>query len=113
MTDGEWTVDRAEVRVDPVPNPSVAILREHKSTGKESPSQTLTNSEPRLDAQVAMQSRTTKGHKPLTSAERESMNECLKTTPHGAERLDRRDEVINETLAEEVQRGEQRKKRSE
>ena len=37
----------------------------------------------------------------------------LKTTPHGAERLDRRNEVINEPLAEEVRRGEQRKKRSD
>ena len=44
---------------------------------------------------------------------RKRIEECLGTTPHGAERLDRRDEVINETLAEEVQRGEQRKKRSD
>ena len=35
---------------------------------------------------------------------------CLRTTPQGAERLDRRSEVINEALIEEVQRGEQRKK---
>ena len=109
MTDGEWTVDRAEVRVDPVPNPSVAILREHESRGKESPSQTLRNSEPRLDAQVAVQSRTTKGHKPLRSWQKANR----RMPPHGKERLGRRDEVINETLAEEAQRGEQRKKRSD
>ena len=39
------------------------------------PNKTLTNSEPRLDAQVAMQSRTTKGHKPSQiAAESESKN---------------------------------------
>ena len=42
---------------------------------------------------------------------RRRVEECLKVTPHGAERLDRIIEVINEALAEEVQRGEQRKKR--
>ena len=41
------------------------------------------------------------------------IEECFRTIPHGAERLDRRDEVINEALAEEVRRGEQRKKRSD
>ena len=41
-----------------------------------------------------------------------SQKECLRTTPQGAERLGRRNEVIIEALAEEVQRGEQRKKRS-
>ena len=40
------------------------------------------------------------------------VEECLRTTPHGAERLGRRNEVINEALAEEVRRGEQRKKSS-
>ena len=38
---------------------------------------------------------------------------CLRTAPHGVERLDRRNEVLNEALAEEVRRGEQRKKRSD
>ena len=38
-------------------------LREHESRGRESPSKTLTSSEPRLDAQVAMQSRTTREHR--------------------------------------------------
>ena len=39
--------------------------------------------------------------------------ECLRITPQGAERLDRRSEVIKEALAEEIQRGEQGKKRSD
>ena len=41
------------------------------------------------------------------------IEECLRATPHGAERLERRNEVINEALAEEVQRAEQRKKRGD
>ena len=41
------------------------------------------------------------------------IEECLRTTPHGAERLDRRNEVMNEALAEEVRRGEHRKKRND
>ena len=41
---------------------------------------------------------------------RRRIEESLRKTPHGAERLDLRDEVINEALAEEVRRREQRKK---
>ena len=37
--------------------------REHAFKGRESPSRTLTSSVPRLDAQDAMQSRTTREHK--------------------------------------------------
>ena len=44
---------------------------------------------------------------------RTRIEECLRTAPHGAERLDRRNEVVNEALAEEVRRGEQGKKRSD
>ena len=75
--------------------------------GKKSPSKTLTNSEPRLDAQDNKRARAHSDHS------RQRIEECLRTTPHGAERLDRRNEVTNEALAEEVQRGEQRKKRSD
>ena len=42
---------------------------------------------------------------------RKRIEERLGTTPHGAVRLDRRSEVINEALAEDVRREEQRKKR--
>ena len=41
------------------------------------------------------------------------IEERLKTTPHGAERLDGRAEVINEALAEEVRREEQKRRRSD
>ena len=40
------------------------------------------------------------------------IEECLRSTPQGAERLDRRSEVISEALAEEIQGGEQRRERS-
>ena len=36
------------------------------------------------------------------------IEECLKTTPQGAERLDRRSEVLNEALAKEVERNARR-----
>ena len=41
------------------------------------------------------------------------IEERLRTTPHGAERLDRRNEVINGALAEEVRREEQKRRRSD
>ena len=44
---------------------------------------------------------------------RRRIEESLRKTPHGAERLDRREELINEALAEEVRRGEQRKKETD
>ena len=87
-------------------------LREHESRGRESPSRTLNNSDLQLDAQVVMQSRTTREVKHTQIDAGGESRTVLRKTPHGAERLDRRDEVINEALAEEVRRGEQRKKRS-
>ena len=80
-------------------------LREHESRRRESLSKTLISSEQRLDAQVAMQSKTTEEHRHTSDRCRMRIEECLRTTPHGAERLDRENEVINEALAEEVRRG--------
>ena len=54
-----------------------------------------------------MQSKTTEAHSDRC---RMRIEEFLRTTPRGAERLDRRNEVINEALAEEVRRGQQREK---
>ena len=76
-----------EVRVDPI------HLREHESRGRESPRKTSMSSG--------------------ADDRRLRIEECLRNTPHGAERLDRRNEVINEALADEVRRGEQRKNRSD
>ena len=44
---------------------------------------------------------------------RRRIEERPRTAPHGAQRLDRRNEVINDALAEEVRREVQRKKRSD
>ena len=44
---------------------------------------------------------------------RKRIEENLRRTPHGAERLNRREEVINEALAEEVQRRERREKETD
>ena len=40
---------------------------------------------------------------------RTTIEECLKTTPEGSERLDRRSEVLNEALAKEVERNVRRR----
>ena len=109
MTDGRWTVDRPEVRVDPIPIPPLP-LREHAFRGRESPSRTLTSSEPRLDAQGCNAIKDNKRAQAHSDRCRKRIEECLRNTPHGAERWDRREE---EALAEEVRRGEQRKKRSD
>ena len=88
-------------------------LKEHESREKESPSETSTKSEPLLDAEVATQSRTTHEHKlAQIVAECELKNASFRISPQGAERFDRRREVINEALAEELQSGEQKKERN-
>ena len=54
------------------------------------------SSEPRSDAKAAMPSKTTKERRlTQTAADCESKN-ASGISPHGAERLDRRNEVINE-----------------
>ena len=75
MTDGRWTVDRPEAKVDPIPIPPLKF-EVHEYRGRESPSKISTSSEPRLDAQAAMQSGTTKEHKHTQIvAEYESMSD--------------------------------------
>ena len=71
MTDGKWTVDRPEVRVDPIPIPPLPF-----------------------GATIGCP-----GCNAIKDNKRARIEECLRT-PHGAERLGRRNEV-------EVQRGEQ------
>ena len=90
---------------DPIPQSRVCQLKEHESRGKESPSKTSNNSDPLLDAQVGTQTKTTKRAHAHSDRGRERIEECLRTATQGAERLDRRSEVINEALADEIQRG--------
>ena len=88
---------------------SAAGLREHESRGRESPRKTLISLEPRSDAKAAMPSKTTKGAQAHSDRCRLRLEACLRNTWHGAERLDRRNEIINEgiglTRYEEGSRG--------
>ena len=102
MEGGQWTDQKFEW----TPFQSLRCRsREREFRGKESPSETSTSPEPRLDVQAAMQSRTIKEHRHTQSVAGKRIEARLRTTPHGAERLDRRCEVIGEALAEEVRRG--------
>ena len=95
MTDGRWTVDRPEVRVDPIPIPPLPF--EGARVERE-----------RITKQDIDEFGATIGCPGCNAIKDNKRAQCLRNTPHGAERLDRRDEVINEALAEEVRRGEQR-----
>ena len=108
-----WRVDRPEVRGDsnpipPLPFAGAQVLRE-RVTKQDIDECRATI----VDAQVAMQSRTSNGRKPTQIAAQSESKNASRITPPGAESLDRRNAVVNEALAKEVQRGEQRKKRSE
>ena len=56
------------------------------------------------DARVAMRSDLESEHKLTLDPCRARIEECLNTTPEGAERPDRRSEVLNEAVAQEVER---------
>ena len=111
MTGGKWTVDRPEVRVDPIPIPPLpfegARIQRERITKRDSEFG-ATSGCPGCNA--IKDNKRAQAHSDRC---RMRIEEGLRTTPHGAERLDRRNEVINEALAEEVRRGEQRKKRSD
>ena len=91
MTDGKWTIDRPEVRVDPIPIPPLPFGATIGCPG----------------CNAIKDNKRAQAHSDRC---RTQVEECLRTTPHGAERLDRRNEVINETLSEEVGRGEEEEK---
>ena len=68
------------------------------------------NSERQWVVQVATQSR--KQEQAHSDRCRARIEERLRTTPQGAESFDRRNEVINEALAKDVQRREEKRRRS-
>ena len=108
MTDGKWTVDRPEVRVDPIPIPPLPF-EEHESRERIT-RQDIDEFGATIGCPGCNAIKDNKRAQAHSDRCRTRIEECLRTTPHGAERLDRRIEVINEALAEEVRRGEQRKK---
>ena len=108
----KWTVDIPEVRVDPIPIPALpfegARIQRERITKQDINEFGATIGCPGCNA--IKDNKRALAHSDRC---RKRIEECLRNTPHGAERLDRRDEVINEALAEEARRGEQRKKRSD
>ena len=112
MTDGKWTVDSGQTRSSSVPIPPLpfegARIQRKRITKQDIDEFGATVGCPGCNA--IKDNRRAQAHPDRC---RTRIEDCLRTTPHGAERLDRRNEVINEALAEEVQRGEQRKKRSD
>ena len=112
MTDGKWTVDRPEARVDPIPILPLlfegARIQRERNTNQDVDEFGATIGCPGCNA--IKDNKRAQAHSDRC---RTRIGECFRTTPHGAERLDRRNEVINEALAEEVRRGEQRKKKND
>ena len=85
-TDGKWTVDRPEVRVDPIPIPPLPCEGARIQRERESPGKSLMSSEPRLDAQAAMPPGTTEKHKHTQIAaecESKSASEPLRVEQKG------------------------------
>ena len=94
MTDGKWTVDRPDpIPIPPLPFEGARVQRER-----------ITKQD--IDEFTIGCPGSIKDNKRA-----QAHSDRLRTTPHGAERLDRSNEVINE--AEEVRRGKQRKKISD
>ena len=116
ITDGRWTVDTPEVGVDPIPIPllpfdgaRVQRERERERITK----QDIDEFGATIRCPGCNAIRDNKRRQAHSDLCRRRIEESLRKTPHGAERLNRREEVINEALAEEVRRGEQRKKEAD
>ena len=103
MTDGRWTVDRPEIQVDPIPMPPLpfdgARVQRERITKQDIDEFGATIGCPGCNA-----IRDNKRAQARTERCRRRIEESLRKTPQGAERLERREEVINEALAEEVRR---------
>ena len=112
MTDGRWTVDRPEARNDPIPIPPLlfegARIQRERITKQDINEFGATTGCPGCNA-----IRDNKRAQARSDRCRMRIEERLRTTPHGAERLDRRAEVINEALAEEVRREDHKRRRND
>ena len=101
--DGKWTVDRPVTQDDPLPPTSVpfegARVQRERITGTDIEAFGTTAGRPGCNQFRA-------GKRPQTHSDpsRVRMEECLKTTPEGSERPNRRSEALNEALAKEVER---------
>ena len=112
MTSGKWIVDRPEVRVDPIPIPPLpfegARIQRERITKKDIDGFGAT-----IGCQGCNAIKDNKRAQAHSDRCRMRNEECLRNTPLGAERFDRRNAIINEASADEVRRGEQRKNRSD
>ena len=110
-TDGRWTVDRPEIREDPVP-----ILPLPFGGARVQRERITKQDIEKFGATVGCQGcnaiKDKKGTGTFRSLQRAN-RKMPRITPQGAERLDLGNEVINEALAEEVRRADQRKRRAD
>ena len=97
IADGKWTVDRLARQIDPLPPTPVPF--EGARLQRENITRADTAGCPSCNA-IRSGQRAQVHSDPC----RARIEDCLKTTPEGAERPDRRSEVLNETLAEEFER---------
>ena len=112
VTDGRWAVDRPEAQVDPIPIPPLpfegARVQRERITEQDINEFGATIGCPGCNA--IRDNKRAQAHSDRCRMRHE---ERLRTTPHGTERLDRGNEVVNEALAEEVRREEQKRRRSD
>ena len=101
--DGKWTVDRPPTQIDPSPPPPVpdegARVQKERITRTDIEAFGTTAGCPGCNAIRC--GKRAQAHSDLC---RVRIEECLKTTPEGSRRLDRRSEVLNEALEKEVER---------
>ena len=115
MEDDRWTVDSGQTRSSsgPFSTPSVAVRGCTSTEGEnhQARHQRVRRHDwmPRLQCDWRQQKSTST----LRSLQKMRIEERLRTTSHRAERLDRRADVMNEALAEEVRREEQKRRRSD
>ena len=112
MEDDRWTVDRPEAHVDPFPIPPLpfegARVQRERIT-----KQGINEFGATIGCPGCNAIRDNKRAQAHSDRCKMRIEERLRTTPHGAERLDRRAEEINEALAEEVRREGQKRGRSD
>ena len=102
IADGKWIVDRPATQIDPLPPPvpfEGARVQRERITRTDIEGFGTTAGCPACNA--IKSGKQAQAHSDLCRAR---IEECLKTTPEGAECPDRRSEVLNEALAKEVER---------
>ena len=101
IADGKWTLGRPATQTDPLPPPPVpfelARVQRERITRTDIEAFRTIAGRPGCNA-----FRSGKRAQAYSDPCRVRIEDCLKITPEGSERLDRRSEVLNEALAKEV-----------